>query len=439
MRRFRRLRAVLLLAPLLGSPCRADAQTWLRATVTVLSDSTRDTGPLTAPAVASTSQTDTRPTPYGNTFSGTAWASARYGLLDGQVDSWTTDGNDNGESYAFADEEFSDELHVVSDTLPPGTLVTIRATLAGSASVTAAGYDSWGYNVGASAIFTCTHTQDHFQTYAHYGTTGLLGGTGQVTFQVAVGDSFQAAAELQLLSTAAYGSVAAPSSSHADCGGGFRCALDALTPGALLVSGSCASWGLAAQPAFSSQPATQAAAPGSAVTFTAASARYGPYTWQWRRDGVPLADAGEFSGTRTPALHISPVGPADDARYDVVVGATCANDTSDAARLLVNTSAGVPPGAAAELALGDASPNPARDAAAFGLVVPRPMTVRVEIVDLAGRRIAILADGPLPAGRFTLRWDGETATGTRAAPGLYRCRLVGDSRTAGSRSLVLVR
>jgi hypothetical protein len=69
------------------------------------------------------------------------------------------------------------------------------------------------------------------------------------------------------------------------------------------------------------------------------------------------------------------------------------------------------------------TPNPARTAhIAFQL--PRQATVDLAIVDLAGRRVATLASGPLPAGAHQRTW---TAAGAR--PGVYfvRLRAGGDS------------
>ncbi len=53
----------------------------------------------------------------------------------------------------------------------------------------------------------------------------------------------------------------------------------------------------------------------------------------------------------------------------------------------------------------------------------RPADGRVEIFDLAGRRVRTLADGALPAGATVLAWDGRTAVGAKAGPGVYFARL----------------
>ncbi len=84
--------------------------------------------------------------------------------------------------------------------------------------------------------------------------------------------------------------------------------------------------------------------------------------------------------------------------------------------------------------LGDVHPNPFNPRAAFALTVDRDQTVRVELVDVAGRRVAVLHDGPLAGGvehRFTL--DGR---GLPSA--VYFVRVQGE-RFADVRRAVLVK
>jgi flagellar hook assembly protein FlgD len=44
---------------------------------------------------------------------------------------------------------------------------------------------------------------------------------------------------------------------------------------------------------------------------------------------------------------------------------------------------------------------------------------RVEVLDLAGRRVRELTDEVLPPGRHELSWDGRDAGGSPIATGLY--------------------
>jgi hypothetical protein len=63
-------------------------------------------------------------------------------------------------------------------------------------------------------------------------------------------------------------------------------------------------------------------------------------------------------------------------------------------------------------------PNPGNPVISARFAVPRDGPVRVTVCDLAGRRVAVLQDGPLVAGEHEVRWDGQ-AGGGRAAAGAY--------------------
>lgn len=80
-------------------------------------------------------------------------------------------------------------------------------------------------------------------------------------------------------------------------------------------------------------------------------------------------------------------------------------------------SAGVAAAGANPLRLAVA-PNPVRGEAAIAFTLARDGDARVDVLDLAGRRVATLADGAMRAGEHALRWDGA---GVR--PGVYLVRL----------------
>ncbi|MBN2172428.1 MAG: T9SS type A sorting domain-containing protein [Candidatus Krumholzibacteriota bacterium] len=80
------------------------------------------------------------------------------------------------------------------------------------------------------------------------------------------------------------------------------------------------------------------------------------------------------------------------------------------------TAAPPPPPAAVELT--PAHPNPFNPATTLRFSLPRPARATLAVFDVAGRRVALLADGPLPAGRHAVRWE---AAGQ--ASGVYLARL----------------
>ena len=68
----------------------------------------------------------------------------------------------------------------------------------------------------------------------------------------------------------------------------------------------------------------------------------------------------------------------------------------------------------------------------------RATPVRVDIFGAYGRALRRLLDRPLPAGRYTLDWDGHDDAGRRVSAGVYFCRLT-TAVGAQSRKMVMVR
>ena len=62
--------------------------------------------------------------------------------------------------------------------------------------------------------------------------------------------------------------------------------------------------------------------------------------------------------------------------------------------------------------------------------------VELSVFDLAGRRIATLARGPLPAGSHNARWDGSDAQGVRAPSGVYFARLITEDGVATGKFVI---
>lgn len=71
-------------------------------------------------------------------------------------------------------------------------------------------------------------------------------------------------------------------------------------------------------------------------------------------------------------------------------------------------------------ALSPPSPNPTHDGSRFVLSLPESGPVRVEALDALGRRVAVLYDGPAPAGDLRLTLDGRALP-----PGRYAVRARG--------------
>jgi hypothetical protein len=89
---------------------------------------------------------------------------------------------------------------------------------------------------------------------------------------------------------------------------------------------------------------------------------------------------------------------------------------------------GVPAGVAL---LGPVHPNPARAGASLAFSLSAPAAVRVDIHDVAGRRVRTLRDGFCPTGEHRLEWDLLDDHGSRVAAGVYFWRIAsGEARLA---------
>jgi hypothetical protein len=70
-----------------------------------------------------------------------------------------------------------------------------------------------------------------------------------------------------------------------------------------------------------------------------------------------------------------------------------------------------------------ATPSPGSGSRRIRFALAREGAVSLEIFDVAGRRVARVFEGRLPAGRHTLAWDGRTQNGERPSAGIYFARL----------------
>jgi len=83
--------------------------------------------------------------------------------------------------------------------------------------------------------------------------------------------------------------------------------------------------------------------------------------------------------------------------------------------------------------LGQPFPNPTTRTTSIPFTLARQSGVRLDIVDVGGRVVAVLAEGMLPGGSHLMRWDAS-----RQPAGIYFCRLRGAGQRA-TRSLVVMK
>ena len=78
-------------------------------------------------------------------------------------------------------------------------------------------------------------------------------------------------------------------------------------------------------------------------------------------------------------------------------------------------------------------PSPARTGTRITWSLSRDARTRVEILDLAGRLLRRLQDGPLASGTHATDWDGREAHGRMVPPGVYLCRVQAGGESAMQR------
>ena len=85
-------------------------------------------------------------------------------------------------------------------------------------------------------------------------------------------------------------------------------------------------------------------------------------------------------------------------------------------------------------------PNPATEGATIRWTTSGPATVRVEVSDIAGRRVwARTATAGAPSGVHSMRWDGRDAKGRALPSGCYFVRVFAKGRALGTEKIVLRR
>ncbi len=90
------------------------------------------------------------------------------------------------------------------------------------------------------------------------------------------------------------------------------------------------------------------------------------------------------------------------------------------------------------LALAPNVPNPFNPSTTIAFTLPRDGRVRLDVVDLRGRRVRTLVDESRTAGEHRIVWDGRDENGSQAASGTYLYRLTTSDRTI-SRKMMLVK
>lgn len=197
-------------------------------------------------------------------------------------------------------------------------------------------------------------------------------------------------------------------------------------------------------PAIAVQPPDRAAGCGGTVVFSVGTT--GPqsnYTYQWRRNFVPLTNGPNVMGATTSTLTLTNVCSADD--YDVVVtgpnpagGGPVAEPSRLAHLTIITAPTGVetePTSPTAPVVRAPA-PNPFRVSTSVAYEAPRATHLVAAVYNAAGARVRSLADRTV-SGAGSVTWDGRLRSGARAPVGIYFLRVELDD-IRQTRKVVLV-
>ncbi|MBD3257524.1 T9SS type A sorting domain-containing protein [candidate division GN15 bacterium] len=87
--------------------------------------------------------------------------------------------------------------------------------------------------------------------------------------------------------------------------------------------------------------------------------------------------------------------------------------------------------------LGQNYPNPFNPTTTIDYSLPQRSEVRIEIINILGRRVKTLVNEEQAAGEYTVTWDGRDESGGAVATGVYFYRLVADDHVATKKMLLL--
>ncbi len=166
------------------------------------------------------------------------------------------------------------------------------------------------------------------------------------------------------------------------------------------------------------------------VVMTEVTATLEPRVRLYAPDGSLLAGAWDYSAA---TLSFTPLPQAGS--FLILACDYPGEDVGDFT-LVVNRTGGAVPVPEAEItafALHPAYPNPFNPRTTLAYDLPAPSHVRLVVLDLTGRTVAVLLDDERPAGRHTVAWDGRNSRGQRVAAGVYLGHIEAGGETATTR------
>jgi hypothetical protein len=169
-------------------------------------------------------------------------------------------------------------------------------------------------------------------------------------------------------------------------------------------------------------------------------------------DGVPFSDQWSLALSGPLAWKaLSPAGSTPIGRYAhaavwapdldamlIADGHSSGGTLNDAWSLDAYSVASVPDVRVSAAALAPPRPDPARESVTLAFTLARPGETRLEVFDLAGRRVRRLLGGTMAAGAHETGWDLRDETGRVVPAGVYLARLTAPG-AGGVRRFVVLR
>jgi hypothetical protein len=167
------------------------------------------------------------------------------------------------------------------------------------------------------------------------------------------------------------------------------------------------------------------------------------YTFQWRRNFVPLVDGPSVLGATTATLTLTNVCSEDD--YDVLVTGPDPDNSvtiTEPSRLahvaIITNPTGVEnePTTPTATVVRAPAPNPFRISTSVVYEVNKPARLVAAVYNVSGAQVRSIVDRTV-SGPGAVTWDGRLRSGERAPAGLYFLR-VGLDEVRETRKVVLI-
>ncbi len=128
-----------------------------------------------------------------------------------------------------------------------------------------------------------------------------------------------------------------------------------------------------------------------------------------------------------------PLSDETVGRYVFVTASDLSGNESAPSELLWNTGTSIPE----SHFLAQNVPNPFNPVTTIRFGLPERAEARIEIYDVAGRVVRVLAEGTLPAGEHEVVWDGRDGHGHAVSSGVYFYRMEAGEYRAERKMLLL--